>query len=65
MNDKELFNEVLKNFADTYRLEIIHPYDDEYFELKKNGTDIGGFNPTGYNLLYNLKRLCKLLEQEL
>jgi hypothetical protein len=40
-------------------------YGDEYFIIHKNGKEIGGFNPSGFNLLYNLKRLCNLLEGEL
>ena len=65
MTDRELFKEVLNNFAENYKLEISYPYRDEYFIIHKNGKEIGGFNPSGFNLLYNLKRLCNLLEEEL
>lgn len=65
MTDRELFKEVLKNFAENYKLEITYPYGDDYFIIYKNGKEIGGFNPSGFNLLYNLKRLCNLLEYEL
>jgi len=65
MTDRELFEEVLNRFQKQYRFEIEHPYGDAYFELKKNEEVIGGMNPEGYNLLYNLFKLCKLLQREL
>lgn len=65
MGEKELFEEVLNKFKDKYNFEIKHPYDDSYFEIYKNDRNIGGMNPSGYNLLRNLKELCSLLEAEL
>ena len=65
MNEKELFDEVLKYFVDYYKLEITHPYNDGYMIISKNGKEIGDFNVTGYNLLYNLTSLCETLKQEL
>ena len=65
MNEKELFEEVLKQFIETYRLEIERPYDDSYIVIIQNGNELGGLNPSGHNLLYNLTELCNILNNEL
>ena len=56
--EKNLFNEVYSHFADRYkglsRQGTIISYKGEPF-----------MNTDGYNLLYNLKRLCAALENEL
>lgn len=65
MSEKELFMEVLTNFADTYKLEIERPYGDSYMVISKDGKELGGINISGYNLLRNLNELCKILEGEL
>lgn len=65
MSENEIFDIVLKKFMEEYNFTITHPYDDTYFEIIKNGNSIGGMNPSGYNLLHNLKTICQLLENEL
>ena len=65
MNDKQLFNEVLERFQQQYDFEVEHPYNDGYIEIVKDGEIIGGMNTDGYNLLYNLTRLCRTLKDEL
>jgi len=65
MTDKELFNEVLDKFQKQYGFEVERPYNDGYIELIQNGDSIGGMNTDGYNLLYNLSRLCRMLKDEL
>ena len=60
MNDKELFRKVLDRMAETY------PHRD----IKMIGTlvYIDGkcrFNTDGYRLLYNIKRLADVIEDEL
>ena len=66
MTDRELFEEVLKRFEEQYRLRIDRPYSDGYFELvDEGGNNLGGMNSDGYNLLFNLSRLCALLKDEL
>lgn len=63
-NDEELFNMVFENFKNKYkskRLELEHRMYGDIVCVK--GED--KFNITGYNLLYNLQRLCKCLEDEL
>lgn len=67
MNEKELFKEVLDYFVKQYNLTLEVPYPDRptYFIIKQGGTQIGDMNIDGYNLLYNLSRLCKFLENEL
>lgn len=63
-NDNELFLEVLEHFKKQYPRRRI--------EVKRYGygniVSIDGedkFNTSGYNLLYNIKRLCDCLEDEL
>lgn len=64
--EKDLFNQVFDNFQEHYpEVKVQHPYDDEYMTFKINGTEIGGFNPEGYNLLYCLVELTKIYEFEL
>lgn len=66
MSDKELFEEVLKNFQDTYKLNIDRPNDDCYIVINDcSGSYIGEMNYSGYNLLYNLTTLCEMLKKEL
>ena len=67
MNEKELFNEVLKHFVDKYWLEIERPIEDrpQYFVIKSGGIEIGGMTTEGYNLLRNLTELCSILKDEL
>lgn len=63
-NDVELFNMVFENFKNKYkskRLELKHEMYGVIVCVK--GED--KFNTTGYNLLYNLQRLCECLEDEL
>ena len=63
-NDEELFNMVFENFKSKYKsrkLEIEHRMYGNI--VKVDGKD--KFNTTGYNLLYNLQRLCECLEDEL
>lgn len=60
MSDRELFKTVFDRFAESY------PRRD----LKMQGTlvYVDGqckFNTDGFNLLYNLLRLCECLEKEL
>ena len=57
MNDKELFMEVFNRLQETYR------------NLSISGTLVcwkgqARFNIEGYNLEYNLLRLCQLLDDE-
>lgn len=65
MTDYEIFDAVLERLSEQYRLTVIRPYGDGYFILKKDEKELGGMNPDGFNLLYNLTRLCKMLEEEL
>lgn len=65
MNDKQLFNEVLERLQQQYDFEVERPYNDGYIELIKDGDVLGGMNTDGYNLLYNLTRLCRTLKDEL
>lgn len=66
MADKELFEEVLKNFQDTYKLKIDKPNNDCYIVINDDsGNSLGEMNYSGYNLLYNLTRLCDILKSEL
>ena len=65
MNEKELFNEVLDYFVDYYKLEIRKPTTNDYIEIYKGDNLLGGFNPSGHNLLFCLRELCRILEQEL
>lgn len=63
--EKEIFNNTLKHFTEQYGLTIKYPYNDSYLEIYKNNNNLGGLNPSGYNLLRNLRELCSILEQEL
>ena len=68
MSDIEIFIQVLERLAEQYRLTIVRPDGDQYFELFESGKlggMIGAMNPDGYNLLHNLSRLCKMLEGKL
>ena len=66
MTDKDLFEEVLKNFQDNYKLKIEKPNNDCYIIINDNsGSYLGEMNYSGYNLLYNLTRLCDILKFEL
>lgn len=66
MTDKDLFEEVLKNFQDSYKLKIEKPNNDCYIVINDNsGSYLGEMNYSGYNLLYNLTRLCDILKFEL
>lgn len=64
--EKVLFDQVFQIFQETYpEVKVEHPYDDEYMIFIVNGTAIGGFNPSGHNLLYCLSELTKIYEFEL
>ena len=66
MTDYELFNAVLDRLSEFHRLTIVRPYGDQVIEIKNHyGRSLGMMNPDGYNLLYNLTRVCKMLEDEL
>lgn len=65
MREKELFDEILNCFIEQYRLEIKYPYNDGYMEIRKDDKFLGSFNRDGYNLLFNLSRLCDVLNGEL
>lgn len=63
-DEKELFLEVLEHFKSQYPRRGIEIRDKGYGGI----VSIDGrekFNTEGYNLLYNLKRLCDCLEDEL
>lgn len=58
--EKEAFIEILLIFQ--------HKYPHRHIEMNGTIVNIDGedkFNTDGYNLLYNLKRLCDCLEDEL
>lgn len=61
MQDKEIFDLVLKTLAERYGLDVAHPYGDAYFELKKGTASLGGMNPAGKSLLANIAELSDLL----
>ena len=65
MTDRELYTAVFENFVEKYNLTFEQPFNSGYTLVYKNGRLIGEFNIDGYNLLYNLDRLCKMLEDEL
>ena len=66
MTDKELFEEVLARFQESYKaIKIEHPYNDSYMVFTINGKALGGLNPEGHNLLYCLCELTKIYEVEL
>ena len=65
MNDRELFDEVLARFEEQYGLYIERPYDDRCTFIFKKDEELGFMNTDGYNLLYNLTRLCDILKEEL
>lgn len=66
MSDKELFEEVVKRFAEKYNVVVETPYDDGYRIFKlKSGYELGDFNSDGYNLLHNLTKLCNIFRHEL
>lgn len=65
MTDFEIFMAVLERLTEQYRLTVIRPDGDQYFELKKDERMLGAMNPDGYNLLTNLTRLCRMLEEEM
>lgn len=63
-DEKELFKEVLEHFRDQYPRRRIEIKEYGYGGIVRiDGED--KFNTSGYNLLYNLKRLCDCLEDEL
>lgn len=58
MSDRELFREVFKYFQSTYRgLEMTGSI------VSYKGEPV--MNIEGFNLLYNLTRLCRVLQDEL
>lgn len=58
MNDKELFAQVFASFKQKYNgLDMVGTLVYYKGELE--------FNTDGFNLLYNLTRLCELLKEEL
>lgn len=65
MQDKEIFDLVLKTLAERYGLDISYPYGDAYFELKKGAAVLGGMNPAGKSLLADIAELSGLLKPEL
>ena len=65
INEKEMFQKLLGYFLDKYDLELKRPYGDSYICIYRGNDMIGEMNYEGYNLLYNLKRLCDILKDEL
>lgn len=66
MEDNEIFSEVIASFQRKYPRRAIGVEKD--FNCENEYVSIDGqrkFCITGYNLLYNLQRLCKCLEVEL
>lgn len=64
MNEKELFNEVLRYFMDTYpEIEVRRPNDNGYLEFYLGSECLGSFNSDWLNLLRSLKELCNIFEK--
>ena len=63
MNGQELFNEVFAYLQQTYKGLALKEEDGEHTIVYYNGEP--QFCITGFSLLYNLLRLCKLLRDEL
>lgn len=63
--EKSVFCTVIEKFRKQYPKRMINivggGHGDEYLTIDNNIM----FNTTGYNLLYNLKRLCDELKDEL
>jgi len=63
-SERQVFDAVIENFKEKYpkrNIEITMSYGDEFVRIDHRVA----FCITGYNLLYNLQRLCKCLEGEL
>lgn len=66
IEEKQILEAVLTNLSVTYNITITHPYQDGYTVfINRSGVEIGGINFDGYNLLYCLTAVCKLLNSEL
>lgn len=66
MNEKEILGAVISCFAKAYGLQVTQPYKDGYTVFRDDsGKEIDSINFDGYNLLYNLTKLCELLNAEL
>lgn len=66
MNEQKLFALIFEHFQNKYghaNLEMVNPYGPKRTIVSMNGEMI--FNTDGYNLLYNLTRLCDALKEEL
>lgn len=58
MTERELFEEVLNKIAEREHLRIEKPYSNcQYLELYSGDKLLGGFNPDGYSLLFNIGKL--------
>lgn len=58
--ERELFEQVLAKIMVRYNLTQKHPHNDEYFELYKGDKKLGGMNPAGWSLLYNITQLSEI-----
>lgn len=61
MNEAEIFQLVLDTIVKRYGLEIKRPTElDGYFDLYFEGERMGGMNPKGFSLLYNIGKLYEI-----
>ena len=63
MTDAEIFDAAVNSMAKAYNLTIEHPYDDDYIAVCRNGERLGGMNPRGYALGYNLHSFTSLMAE--
>lgn len=67
--ETELFNSVLAQIAVRYNLQVKYPYattscHNGYLEIFDSGNRcLGGMNPDGWSLLYNIGRLSEICEK--
>jgi hypothetical protein len=61
MIDAEIFDAAVASMCETYNLTISHPYDDDYIAVYRDDEILGGMNPKGYGLGYNLFMFTGLL----
>ena len=62
--ERKIFDSVIEKFKEQYQhrhIEIINDGGDRIVKIDYRSK----FNLTGYNLLYNLQRLCNCLDGEL
>ena len=64
-SEKAIFNAVVEKFKEQYPHRNIKSYTAIFGEEYINIDGEDKFCTTGYNLLYNLQRLVKVLEDEL